>query len=143
VLVDSLVAPRQIALDVAAGAIYWVDRGAGTVQSARLEGGAVTTLAEGFAAPYGIAAHPTESALLVGDAEEGVIYRIEIPSGETSTWLQEAGTHPSFLAVDSAASTLYWTDNRDNVLRRRPLAGGAVEILAEGFAGPRGLVLVR
>lgn len=143
VVVDGLVAPRQIALDPAAQTVYWVDRGAGTVQSAPLTGGDVTTLAEGLAAPYGIAAHPTENALLVGDAEDGVIYRIDLPGGEVSTWLAEAGTHPSFLAVDSAGAVLYWTDNRDNVLRRRDLSGGVVEVIAEGFEGPRGLVLVR
>jgi len=152
-LVEGLVAPRQIAIDPEAGMVYWVDRGAGSVQGAPLRGAPLSgaeieptearTLAEGFAAPYGIAVHPTEAALLVGDAEEGVIYRIELPSGEVSTWLAEAGTHPSFLAVDSANATLYWTDNRDNVLRRRPLAGGETEVIAEGFEGPRGLVLVR
>lgn len=146
IVVGGLVAPRQIAVDAAADVVYWVDRGAGLVQSAPL-GGAdeieAVTIADGFAAPYGIAAHPTEPALLVGDAEEGVIYRVDLPGGEVSLWLAEAGTHPSFLAVDSVGAMLYWTDNRDNVLRRRELSGGATEVIAEGFEGPRGLVLVR
>ncbi len=143
VVVDGLTAPRQIAIDPGTETLYWVDRGAGTVQSAALGGGGITTIADGFSAPYGITLHPTEDALLVGDAEEGIIYRIELPSGDVSTWLGQAGTHPSFLAIDSAAATLYWTDNRDNVLRRRSLDGGPTKIIAEGFEGPRGLVLVR
>jgi hypothetical protein len=143
IVVDGLVAPRQIAIDEANRVVYWVDRGAGRVESIGLDGGEVTVWAEGLAAPYGLALHPSEPALLVGDAEEGVIYRIDLDTGEREMWLADAGTHPSFLAVDSSAATLYWTDNRDNVLRRRALGGGAVEVLASGMEGPRGLVLIR
>jgi len=142
-VVEGLVAPRQIAVDASAGRLYWVDRGAGTVQTAPLTGGDVETLAEGLTAPYGVALHPTEPALLIGDAEAGSIYRIDLASGALTTWLADAGTHPSFLAVDSVGGALFWTDNRDNVVRRRALAGGEVEVVADGFEGPRGLVLLR
>jgi hypothetical protein len=71
----------------------------------------------------------------VGDAEVGAIYRLDPDPAEgeptLEDWLPDAGTHPSFLAVDAEGEMLYWTDNRDNVLRRRPLAGGATEVLAD------------
>lgn len=142
-VVDGLVAPRQIAIHEGTRTVYWVDRGAGSVESIGLDGGEVTRWAEGLAAPYGLALHPGAPWLLVGDAQDGVIHRIDLETGERDIWLAEAGTHPSFLAVDSLASVLYWTDNRDNVLRRRALGGGPVEIVASGFEGPRGLVLIR
>lgn len=146
-IVSGLVAPRQIALDREGGFIYWVDRGAGTVQRATWDGGDQETLISGMAAPYGIALDRSTGTLLVGDAEVGAIYRVDPDPAEgepiLEDWLPQAGTHPSFLAVDDEGGMLYWTDNRDNVLRRRSLEGGPVETLISELAGPRGLVLIR
>lgn len=143
VLAEGLESPRAIAVDEAEGWIYWVDRGAGRVQRAPLEGGAIEDLAtEGLPAPYGIALDPLDGSLLVADAELGSIFRLEV-GGALEPWLPEAGTHPSFVVVDGPTGMVYWTDNRDNVVRRMPRAGGEIEVLAEGLAGPRGLVLIR
>ena len=146
VVVDGLVAPRALDIDAERGVLYWVDRGAGTVQSRPLAGGAIRTLIDaGLPAPYGLVVDPEDGTLLVADAELGSIFRVD-PSLETPAldpFLPEAGTHPSFLAIDAPTRTLYWTDNRDNVLRRMSLAGGPVEVLVDGLAGPRGLVLYR
>lgn len=144
VLASGLVSPRAIAVDEAAGWIYWVDRGAGLVQRAPLDGGPVEDLVtEGLAAPYGVTLDPLDGTLLVADAELGSIFRVTPGEWALEPWLPEAGTHPSFLVVDGPTGWVYWTDNRDNVVRRRMRDGGTVEVLAEGFAGPRGLVLVR
>jgi len=143
-IVDGLEAPRQIAIDPERRRIYWVDRGAGQVASEAIDGSDDRrTLAVGLDAPYGIALLPGEDAVLVADAELGTLYHIDLASGELTTWLEAAGTHPSFLAVDSAANMLYWGDNRDNVLRRRSLEGGPMETIVDGLEGPRGLVLIR
>lgn len=142
-VVDGLDAPRQIAIDPEKRRLYWVDRGRGLVQEKWLDEGAPRTLAVGLDAPYGLALLPGEDAMIVADAELGVLYRLDLVTSELSLWLPEAGTHPSFLAVDTAGRMLYWGDNRDNVVRRRSLDGGAMETIADGFAGPRGLVLVR
>ncbi|MDT8368608.1 MAG: hypothetical protein RQ745_05345 [Longimicrobiales bacterium] len=142
-LIPGIEAPRQIAIDLVRERIYWVDRGRGAVYEASLDGPPRRRLAFGFVAPYGIVMDPTTHTLLVADAELGAIYRLDPITQDLSMWLREAGTHPSFLAVDTATSILYWTDNRDNVVRRRALSGGPVEVVAEGLEGPRGLVLVR
>ena len=143
-VVDGLEAPRQIAIDPDKRRLYWVDRGTGRVESEAMDSlNDRRNLAVGLDAPYGIALVPGEEAALVADAELGVIYRIDLISGELSVWLRDAGTHPSFLAVDSVADMLYWGDNSDNVIRRRPLAGGPMETILDGLAGPRGLVLIR
>lgn len=142
-LVDGLEAPRQIAIDAGTRTLYWVDRGRGDVMEIALDGGEPRRLASGLAAPYGLALLPGEAAMIVADAELGTLYRLDLATTGISPWLEEAGTHPSFLAVDTAARMLYWGDNRDNVLRRRSLDGGPMETIAGGFAGPRGLVLVR
>jgi sugar lactone lactonase YvrE len=141
--VDGLDAPRQIAIDPENRRIYWVDRGRGEVVERGLDEGAPRQLATGLSAPYGIALLPGEDAAIVGDAELGVLYRLDLVTSELSVWLDEAGTHPSFLAVDTTGRMLYWGDNRDNVVRRRSLDGGPMETIADGFAGPRGLVLIR
>jgi sugar lactone lactonase YvrE len=141
--VAGLDAPRQIAIDAGNRRLYWVDRGRGVVEARGLDDGETEELATGLAAPYGLALLPGEDAMIVADAELGVLYRLDLVTSELSTWLDDAGTHPSFLAVDSAGRMLYWGDNRDNVVRRRPLDGGTVEIVAEEFVGPRGLVLIR
>lgn len=144
VLASGLVSPRAIAVDETAGWIYWVDRGAGRVQRAPLGGGPVEDLVtEGLAAPYGIALDPVDGTLLVADAELGSIFRVAPGEWALEPWLPDAGTHPSFVVVDGPTGWVYWTDNRDNVVRRRMREGGPVEVLAEGFAGPRGLVLMR
>lgn len=143
VLAEGLVSPRAIAVDEEGGWIYWVDRGAGTVQRVSLDGGVIEDLAtEGLPAPYGIALDPLDGSLLVADAELGSIFRLE-PGGPLEPWLADAGTHPSFVVVDGPTGLVYWTDNRDNVVRRMPRDGGEIEVLAEGLAGPRGLVLIR
>jgi sugar lactone lactonase YvrE len=141
--VDGLDAPRQIAIDAEERRLYWVDRGRGDVVERGLDEGAPRQLSTGLAAPYGIALLPGEDAAIVADAELGVLYRLDLITAELSIWLEDAGTHPSFLAVDADRRMLYWGDNRDNVVRRRSLDGGPVETIAGGFAGPRGLVLVR
>ena len=141
--VSGLDAPRQIAIDPDKRRLYWVDRGRGVVVERWLDEGAPRQLAMGLPAPYGLALLPGEDAMIVGDAELGVLYRLDLFTSELSVWLEDAGTHPSFLAVDSAGRMLYWGDNRDNVIRRRSLDGGPVETVAEGFEGPRGIVLIR
>lgn len=143
-LATGLVSPRAIAVDEADGWVYWVDRGAGRVQRAPVAGGAVEDLVtEGLPAPYGIALDPVDGTLLVADAELGSIFRLTPGVWALDPWLPEAGTHPSFVTVDGPTGWVYWTDNRDNVVRRRMGDGGVVEVLAEGLAGPRGIVLVR
>lgn len=144
VLVTGLESPRAIAVDEASGWIYWVDRGAGRVSRAPVTGGAAEDLVtEGLAAPYGIALDPIDGSLLVADAELGSIFRWDPVAEALEAWLPDAGTHPSFVVVDEPTGWVYWTDNRDNVVRRRQRSGGAVEVIAEGFAGPRGFILVR
>ena len=144
VLVTGLESPRAIAVDERSGWIYWVDRGAGRVGRAPLAGGAIENLVvEGLPAPYGLALDPIDGSLLVADAELGSIFRWDPVTATLGSWLPDAGTHPSFVVFDEATEWVYWTDNRDNVLRRRSRNGGVVEVIAEGLAGPRGFVLVR
>lgn len=143
-IATDLVSPRAIAVDEVEGWVYWVDRGAGRVQRAPLGGGPAEDLVtDGLPAPYGIALDPVDGSLLVADAELGSIFRLTPGVWALDPWLPEAGTHPSFVIVDGPTGWVYWTDNRDNVVRRRQREGGPVEVLAEGLAGPRGLVLVR
>lgn len=144
VLASGLVSPRAIAVDEDDGWIYWVDRGAGRLQRAPVTGGDIEVLvSEGLAAPYGLALDPVDGSLLVADAELGSIFRYHLPVGDLEPWLPEAGTHPSFVWIDEPTDRVYWTDNRDNVVRWRSRAGGPVYVIAEGLAGPRGFVLMR
>jgi DNA-binding beta-propeller fold protein YncE len=98
---------------------------------------------EGLSAPYGLALDPIDGSLLVADADLGTIFRWDPVTTTLESWLPDAGTHPSFVVFDEATEWVYWTDNRDNVVRRRQRSGGPVEVIAEGLAGPRGFVLVR
>ncbi len=144
VLASGLVSPRAIAVDEEDGWVYWVDRGAGRLERAPVTGGDTEVLiSEGLAAPYGLALDPVDGSLLVADAELGSIFRYHLPVGELESWLPEAGTHPSFVWIDAPTDRVYWTDNRDNVVRWRARSGGPVQVIAEGLAGPRGFVLVR
>jgi sugar lactone lactonase YvrE len=144
ILVSGLESPRAVAVDERSGWVYWVDRGAGRVSRAPASGGAVEDLVvEGLSAPYGLALDPIDGSLLVADADLGSIFRWDPVAAVLGTWLADAGTHPSFVVVDEATGWVYWTDNRDNVVRRRQRSGGPVEVIAEGLAGPRGFVLVR
>ena len=144
VLATGLESPRAIAVDEGAGWIYWVDRGAGRLSRAPVDGGVAEDLVvEGLVAPYGLALDPIDGSLLVADAELGSIFRWDPVAGVLEDWLPDAGTHPSFVVVDEPTGWVYWTDNRDNVVRRRQRSGGPVELIAEGLAGPRGFILVR
>ena len=52
---SGLVSPRSIALDVAAGKMYWTDSGERKIQRASLDGSGAVTVVAGLHAPYQLA----------------------------------------------------------------------------------------
>ena len=135
--------PTDVAIDAAAGRLYWTDAGSGAIQVGTTTGGAApTTLyAEPHdARPTGITIDTAARELYWTDEGSGEIREGALAGGAAKTlYTEPEGARPSGIAV---ASELYWTDAGSGEIRSAPLNGsGGPQTLDTDPAGslPRGL----
>jgi DNA-binding beta-propeller fold protein YncE len=123
---DGLDLPFGLAIEAAAGRIYWTNRGGnnGTIQRASLAaGGTVETLYDQtneVNGPTGIAIHPAAGRIYWSNVGDNTIRRAPLtPHGTVETLYSgsmERVVGPTGVAVDPAAGRIYWAngapDNR-------------------------------
>ena len=161
--------PQGVAVDPAAGRIYWADVVA--IRGAPLAGGGtVDTLydwAHGVSDPRGVAIdaaagriywtnHDGSVGTLFGGPDDRQIYSGDgdairgapLAGGGTVDTLYDSAhgvSGPVGVAIDPAAGRIYWTNSGDNTIRGAPLAaGGTVDTLygsAQGVSNPRGVAI--
>ena len=137
--------PTGIAVDSAAGKLYWTDEGTGEIREGALAGGAVKTLykePEG-SRPSGIAVASSTSRLYWTDAGSdlgsGTVRDAPLSgSGEAQTlYTDPVGSAPRGLALDAASGAVYWGDPGLPALRTGGLtAAGSAQSLFAAEAGP-------
>jgi len=129
-LVTGLSIPSGIALDVAAGKMYWTDTGPDKIQRANLNGTGVEDLvAAGLSDPLGIALDIVAGKMYWTDAITVKIQRANL-NGTSVEDLVTAGLgNPFGIALDIAAGKMYWTDFGTNKIQRANLNGTSVEDL--------------
>jgi hypothetical protein len=137
--------PWGLAIDAAAGRIYWTNYDDNTIRRAPLAPhGTVETLydemGDGVKGPTGIAIHPAAGRIYWSNTADGTILRAPLaPHGNVETLYSgsaEGADTATGLAIDSAAGRIYWANSYDKTIRGAPLAPhGNVEILY----GPQGL----
>ncbi len=133
--------PTSIAVDRAAGKIYWVNLNSGTIQRADLDGSHVEDLVTGLAGPVGI-------ALDVGMGKmywtgNSAIFRANF-DGSGIEELVTLGDSLREIALDRVAGKMYWVrwTNPSNMIQRADLDGSNVEdLVTTGLIQLTGLTL--
>lgn len=145
--------PRRIATD--ATHVYWSSSGNlqrkldygndGVVVRAPIGGGLVEVLTTPQPDPVGVAVNDQhvywvnggDGALWEGEGSGGAVMRLPKAGGTPEKLSDEA--FPQAIALD--ATHVYWSDAENDEIRRMPLDGGAVTVLASNQGDPRHLAL--
>jgi DNA-binding beta-propeller fold protein YncE len=127
--------PAGVAIDPAAGLIYWADavRGAGTIRVGNLDGSAAArTLFAGEDWPVGVTIDPAAGTIYWASYNSYLI-RVGNLDGTGARTLFSAENSPTQLAVDPAAGKIYWTNEFLGLVRVGNLDGtGARTLYTEG-----------
>ena len=125
-----------IALDVAAGKIYWTDHEEEKIWRADLDGSNVEELVTGLVVPSyvtsSIALDPGRGKMYWTDPETSKIYRADLDGANVEDLV--AGLRfPVSIALDLGAGKMYWTSSGTYNVKRADLDGSNVEDLATGL----------
>ena len=137
-----LVSPNGIALDVAAGKMYWTDSGTNKIQRANLGGFQVETLVStGLEVPFGIALDVAAGKMYWTDGGAASIQRANLDGSQVETLVSTGLGSPVRIALDVAAGKMYWTDGGAASIQRANLDGSQVQTLVDGLGLPDGIAL--
>ena len=130
-----------IALDVAAGNMYWTNRSFKTIERANLDGSASLTLVTtGIVDPRGIALDLSAGKMYWTDVGLHTIQRANLDGSAAVTMVAGLGA-PDGIALDLAGGKMYWTDFTAGKIQRANLDGSVVEDVLTGLTLPTGLAL--
>ncbi|MGN6867101.1 MAG: hypothetical protein ACTHMY_01730 [Solirubrobacteraceae bacterium] len=135
--------PSGVAIDPAAGLIYWADavRGAGTIRVGNLDGsGAARTLFAGEDWPVGVAIDPAAGTIYWASYNSYLI-RVGNLDGTGARTLFSGENSPTQLAIDPAAGKLYWTNEFLGNVRVGNLDGTGATSLYTGEGEVGGLAI--
>jgi len=101
--------PEGVAIDPAAGTIYWADTTSGTIRVANLDGTGARDLYTGESQPSGVAIDPAAGLIYWADAVSGSgSIRVGNLDGSGARTLFARESYPVGLAIDPAAGKIYW-----------------------------------
>ena len=136
-------APRELAVDVLDGKIYWTDQGSRKIRRADLNGSnAADVVSFGLISPVGIALDAGNGKIYWTDSGSNKIQRANLDGSQVEI-LVSIGLHsPEGLALDAAEGKIYWTDFGTDKIQRANLDGSQIEdIVSTGLRSPAGLAL--
>jgi hypothetical protein len=144
--------PGGVAIDPAAGRIYWANEVDNTIRGAPLAGGgtanALYDAANGVKSPGAVAIDPAAGRIYWTNGGDNTIRGGRLAGGgpvDTLYGSSHGVNGPYGVAIDPAAGRIYWTNFLDHTIRGAPLAiGGGVTILygaAHGVSGPSGVAI--
>jgi hypothetical protein len=135
--------PCGIALDPAAGKIYWATWAGGEIRVANLDGtGTASTL---FAAPgnhlCGVAVDPTAGKIYWANFSTNEIRVGNLDgTGASTLFTDPGGSSPSGVAIDPSNNKIYWTNQDSDQVRAGNLDGsGTAQTLFSGEDNPIGV----
>ena len=128
--------PAGIALDVAAGKMYWTDNGIDKIQRADLDGSNVEDLfvPGGLSSLRHIALDVAAGKMYWPDAGSNDIQRANLDGTGLEPPLVTGLPAPNGIALDVAAGKMYWTDLGTLKIQRANLDGTVVEDRLTGIA---------
>ena len=136
-----LSAPKELALDVAAGKMYWTDSDLNRVQRANLDGSQEEDLVTGLVGPAALELDVAAGKMYWTDSRVGKIQRANLDG----SGLQDLVTglrDPQGLALDVAAGRMYWTDQGTKKVQRANLDGSDMQdLVTSGLRAPTALAL--
>jgi DNA-binding beta-propeller fold protein YncE len=135
--------PSGVAIDPAAGLIYWADavRGAGTIRVGNLDGsGAARTLFAGEDWPVGVAIDPAAGTIYWASYNSFLIRGGNL-DGTGARTLFSGENYPTQLAVDPAAGKIYWTSEFAGEIRVGNVDGTGATTLYSGGSNVGGLAI--
>ena len=101
--------PEGVAIDPAAGTIYWADTTSGTIRVANLDGTGARDLYTGESSPSGVAIDPTAGLIYWANAVSGSgTIRVGNIDGSGARTLFPGESYPVGVAIDPAAGKIYW-----------------------------------
>jgi sugar lactone lactonase YvrE len=141
-ITTGLDSPSGIALDIAAGKMYWTENIADKIRRANLDGTVVEDLVTtGLSIPSGIALDIADGKMYWTDPGTDKIQRADL-DGSNVVDLITALPNPFGIALDVAGGKMYWTDYGADKIQRADLDGSAVEdLVTTGLFTPQHIAL--
>jgi len=140
VVTSGLAEPYGIALDTAAGKMYWTDYYMDKIQRANLDGSDVEELViSGLSEPRGIALDTAASKMYWTDEGTDKIKRANLDGTSVEALITSGLSRPRGIALDIASGKMYWTDYDD--IRRANLDGTGIEDLVTVTISSSGIAL--
>jgi len=127
--------PRGIALDTAAGKMYWTDTTYDTIQRSDLNGDNAESLVAVPGNPGGIALDSSAGGLYWTDNFADVIHRADLdgnnieslvtlnPASPGGVWIPRAP------ALHTPIGMMYWADSRSNTIQKATVDGNSAAVL--------------
>lgn len=145
--------PKQLALDVLGGKIYWSDRGDvgdqkvnPKIMRSNLDGSSVETIVSSdLMSPVGIALDTPNGKLYFTDRYANDIKRANLDGSDVEVVVRDT-EYPVDLALDLAQRTFYWTAREAGGLYRADLDGNGIDgtrlsPIIKGLHAPIGVAL--
>ena len=131
-LVAGLPAPRDVAVDVAGGKLYWVDSNEGGIRRRNLDGsGPTENLIDNLGSPTSLALDVAAGKVYWSDWEDDVIVRADVANGANVDTLFTNQPAPRGIALHVAKRYIYWVDSTTDEVRRGSFDGGSAETLVD------------
>jgi hypothetical protein len=131
VIVDGLVAPIGVALDLINRKIYWVDHGRDAISRSGLDGSGVEDVLTGLPYPVDIALDVAAETMYWTEHGADRIYRANMNDGSGVIWV-EADDDPQGIALDLARGKVYWTETSGSKIQRANLDLSSPEVVIAG-----------
>ncbi len=143
VVTSGLNEPVRLAIDNAAGKMYWVDQADIKVMSADLDGSNVQELVPGLsplAVLSGIDLDPVENKIYWSDDGNGKIQRSNTDGSDVED-IPLSPTSVFAIAIEAVGRKLYWTEGEQGRILRADLNGSNVDTLVTGLGAIDGIAL--
>ena len=135
--------PEGIAIDPAAGKIYWADTTSGAIRVANLDGSGVQNLYTGESQASGVAIDPATGKIYWADAisGSGAIRVGNLNGSGTAQNLFSNESYPVGVTIDPATGKIYWGSYDTFKIRTGNLNGTGAHDLFTGENYPTGIVV--
>ena len=133
--------PRDIALDLSQGKIYWALCGLSKIQRANLDGTNIEDIITGLDCPHNIALDFSSGKIYwIGWATAGKIQRANF-NGSNIEDLVDGLNSPVDITLDTLNGKMYWAEFGEGKIHRANLDGTNIEDIATNLDSPWGITL--
>ena len=132
--------PRDVALELSQGKMYWTNCGTGKIQRSNLDGTNIEDLVTGLGCPHHIDFDLMNSKMYWTDWFTGKIQRADFNGSNLEDIVVGLDT-PTGIALDLLNSKIYWAESGSGTIHRANFDGTNIEDLVTGLEAPFGIAL--